>query len=232
MNTCVKKVIIPNKGVGMIATRDINKGEIIIVDTPITIDTNYIYSDIFQLLYKVLNNDDLTKKFIKLCPNKLCPNKLVNTEYNTIMKNILNELNKVKSNDKTVYEFFVTNYNKEELLLYCLKYMCNAFDYMNKPAFLFTGTLLNHSCLPNTIFIPVNGKVIFISARNIKKNEEITDNYVNLLDNKTVRNKRLFEQYGFKCICEVCSNYDSYINLVKEIIEFKNNCLQKKLKFN
>ena len=230
-----KQVNIQNKGVGLVATRDINKGEIIIIDTPITINTydnNHIYSDIFQLLYKVLNNTQLTKKFMKLCPKNLIKEE-PSKNYDNLIKNITTELNKVKSINKQVYDFFVTNYSKDELLLYCLKYMCNAFDYMGKPSFLFTGTLLNHSCLPNTIFIPTNGKVIFISARQIKKGEELTDNYVNILDDINIRKKRLLEQYGFDCSCDRCIKLDynrstKLDDLAKELIEFKNNCLQKK----
>lgn len=196
-NEFFQKEYISGKGIGIIAIKEIKTGTELIVDDPITITAHKIYSDIFQLLYKMLTNDQLFNKFLKLVPKDL-------SYYKVDIDKINLELTKVKKNNKEMYQFFIKNYTFDDILLYCAKYMCNAFDYNNKPAFLFTGTLLNHSCFPNVIFGPKNNKMVFIAVRNISKGEEICDNYINITMNVKNRQKHLLEQYGFECKCNRC----------------------------
>jgi hypothetical protein len=208
----IKKCIIPNKGFGMVATDNIKKGTVLIRDIPFTIPTNKIYSEIFQLIYEVINNENMSKKFFKLQPKSL-------NGYKIDKNKIGNELIKVKNNDANMYNFFVDNYTFDELLLFCAKYMCNAFEYQGKPCFLFTGTLLNHSCLPNVIFGNNGNEMIFVAVRDINKGEEICDNYIDITLPRKERKKHLLEQYGFECYCEQCikgCNFDKSIIIEKE----------------
>jgi hypothetical protein len=212
----IKAVNIPNKGYGFVATQRIKPNEVLITDDIITVEDKYIFSDIFQLLYKVFNNPNLLKKFMALYPKKITPKIKMDS------KMLATELDKVKTTNKTMYNYFVSNFTESELVLYCMKYMCNAFCYNELPApkesvvglacgakqplpaFLFVGRLLNHSCMPNTVFNQVGDKMVFISVRAIEKGEEITDNYVPIIDPYHVRQKRLREQYGFECCCTRC----------------------------
>ena len=193
----LKKTYISGKGYGFIANSNINSGEILIEDVPFTITSNKIYSDIFQLLYEVFKNKLMLLQFMKLCP-KLLENHAENKE------KILQELLKVKNHNIEIYDFFVNNYTTNEIMLFCTKYMRNAFSFKDKPSFLFIGTILNHSCLPNTIFGEVDGKMVFKAITNIKKGEEIYDNYIDITLHKNERQKYLLEQYGFSCNCDRC----------------------------
>ncbi len=212
INNKIQKVSIPNKGFGFVATKNIHKGEILIKDIPFTVSTDEIFSDIFQLIYQVVINIDILTKFMKLQPKSL-------NDYTIDHVKVLEELDKVKKHSRHVYSFFTENYNTNEILLLCAKYMCNAFNFNNKPALLLNATILNHSCIPNTIFGEVNGKFIFKAISNINKGEEIYDNYIDITLSKQIRQKHLLGQYGFVCSCVRCcetndkkiKNYDEFV---------------------
>jgi len=199
ISTKLKKTFIQNKGYGFIAIKNIKCGEILIKDIPFTLLTNDIYSDIFQLLYEVFKNDVILSQFMKLHP------KSFGTIHNVNHNAIFDELLKVKKHNTEIYDFFVSNHTTNDIVLFCAKYMCNAFNFKDKPSFLFNGTIINHSCLPNTIFGEVDDKMIFKAVRDIKIGEEIYDNYVDITLCKSERNKHLLNQYGFLCNCERCS---------------------------
>lgn len=203
LDSRLKKTIIPNKGFGIIATDEIKKGELLIKDIPFTITSNKIYSEIFQLIYQALNDSNIAKKFMKLQPKSL-------DNYNIHKNKIKMELNKVKTINIDMYNFFINNYTFDDILLLCAKYMSNAFEFKGKPSFLFTGTLLNHSCLPNVIFGEKDGYMIFIAVKDIQKGDEICDNYIDITLPKKERKKHLLEQYGFECCCERCIEKDTY----------------------
>lgn len=208
----IKKVSIPNKGLGYVATSNIHKGEILIKDTPFTIPNNTIYSDIFQLIYEIVTDKEVLPQFMKLQPKTL-------THYNIDHKKVLDELDKVKIYNQMMYKFLTENYNTQDILLLCAKYMCNAFNFNNKPALLLNATILNHSCIPNTIFGEINGQFIFKAIRNINKGEEIYDNYIDITLQKQNRQKHLFEQYGFVCSCiRCCETNDKQNKKYDEIV--------------
>jgi hypothetical protein len=139
------KTFIPNKGYGFIASETIPSNTVIIKETPETIiEASHIHSDIFQLLHTILNNKQLSTKFIKLQPKTL--------QFYPINKaRILTELKSLKAANSKIYHWLIDNFSTEEILLYCAKYMCNAFQFNDAPVILFIGTILNHSCLPNVI---------------------------------------------------------------------------------
>ena len=197
INNKIQKVSIPNKGLGFIATKNIQKGEILIKDIPFTVSNDKIYSDIFQLIYEVVINTNILSKFMKLQPKSL-------NDYVIDHIKVLEELDKVKKYNRYMYNFFAENYNTNEILLLCAKYMCNAFNFNNKPALLLNATILNHSCIPNTIFGEINGKFVFKAISDINKGDEIYDNYIDITLSKQIRHKHLSEQYGFVCSCARC----------------------------
>lgn len=201
----LKKTLIPNKGIGIITTKNIDKGEIIIKDIPYTIKAKKFDSELFQLLYEILNDDDHIDKFMNLCPRTL--------EGIVIDKNkIIKKLSLLKHNNEQIYEYFMKKYDFDSILLFSAKYMCNAFEFDNKPSFLFTGTLLNHSCLPNVIFGEKDNGIVFMASRNIRIGEEICDNYIDITLNKNDRRLQLKSQYGFICNCFRCQNDNDNLN--------------------
>jgi hypothetical protein len=191
---------IKGKGKGIITRDIIKKGEILIKDTPVTIKHNFT-SDMFCMLHNILmNQNDIIEKFMNLYPKSL-------QDYSMdpiIKKRILDEFKRLKTIDITIHRFFSKNYTMNQILLYCAKYICNAFEFNNAPAFLFTGTILNHSCLPNVIFGVKDGLIVFVAARDINKNEEILDNYINITLKTSERRAQLKQRYGFMCECTRC----------------------------
>lgn len=217
----LKVCIIEGKGRAIIACENIKKGTIIIKDKPYTLKNKNFKSDMFCILFKILNDDDeIIRKFLNLYPQTL-------DDYpmdREIKKRICCEFKYLKINDNEKYHFFTKNYTNNQIHLYCAKYICNCFEYNNAPAFLFTGTLLNHSCLPNVVFGEINGFIIFVAVRDIVKNEEIYDNYVDIKLPLNKRKKLLKTQYGFICVCQRCTSDGSkYDNIINNIITYKNN---------
>jgi bacterioferritin-associated ferredoxin len=89
--------------------------------------------------------------------------------------------------------------------------MANAFELNGKPSLLFTGLLLNHSCLPNVIFGLKNKEMVFVAVKNINKGDEICDNYIDITLSKFDRMSQLREQYGFDCQCSRCIHHDEFV---------------------
>ena len=72
-----------------------------------------------------------------------------------------------------------------------------------------TLAFFNHSCNPNTVKIQRGKKTFLIASQNIKKGDEIFDNYGSLFytTEKVQRNNDL----GFECNCEACEgNWQKY----------------------
>ncbi len=206
----IRKSISTKKGCGLFATENIPKNTVIIKEKPAFFLENKqkkIYSEMFELLYLVFTNDTSLsiKKFKKLTPSIL-DRKFIQNHKNRIM----DELDKLENNEKTrnIYIYFKQNFCDKEILLYCAKYICNAFEFNKLPSILFSGTLLNHSCLPNVLFGYKDEIMYFITFRDIKENEEILDNYCNINLEKEIRQENLAFQYNFKCDCIRCSEKD------------------------
>ena len=204
------KKSIPAKGQGFIAAKDIPKDTIIIKEHPaFSLNSSDTISDMFQLLYQVFTSEDKDKikAFYKLAPKNT-------NKHLHYSKNVRSELIRLKKSKlRYIYDYFKENFSDEEILLYCAKYMCNAFNFpklvkngdpIEGCAILFTGTILNHSCSPNVDFKRVGNSMHFITLRDIKAGEEICDNYVDIDLNKKRRQRRLLDQYGFLCECEKC----------------------------
>lgn len=193
----VKQVAITNKNYGMIALKKIPKNTIIIKETPsFQLDSNVeIISDIFQLLYQILTSTKI-KQFNNFQPKTT--EKFQN--YRISLQKELYKLRYTQFHD--IYTFFIENYSEDEILLFAAKYMCNAFT---PNAILFKGSLLNHACLPNVIFYWKKNQMWFKTVRDIEAGEELCDHYVDITQNKQIRQKRLLEQYGFVCQCIKCT---------------------------
>lgn len=84
-----------------------------------------------------------------------------------------------------------------------------------------TLAFFNHSCNPNTIKIQKGNKTSLVATENIKKGEEIFDNYGYIFysSDKISRN----EEMGFECKCEPCSqDWPKYRKLSDKISVAEN----------
>jgi hypothetical protein len=205
MDPRIKLETIPNKGKGLVALDNIPNNTIIIKELPFVKipSSEYIFSDIFQLLFIIMNADARSKKFF----NSLLPNSPNNFMHHKkfIFKTLENLSNMKNKYANKIYHFFINNFTEDEIILMCAKYICNAFDFGTEgPIILSTGTLLNHSCNPNVTFKKENGFMVFKTCRNIKAGEELCDNYINVTLPITERKSMLKKRYGFECECSKC----------------------------
>lgn len=198
INENIRLVDIKNKGKGYIATKDINKDDIILIEKPDIYITTPKENPLFEIIYNVYNS-----KYIKEW-KELVPQKMIGKIENEMIKEIENiKNNKIKK--------FLQKIDKKEIMLAYAKYKQNAFNMDNKkeiikPCILFHGAKFNHSCIPNINFYYDEKKnvMIFFANKKINKNIEICDNYININKRYDERKKILEEQYKFTCICKKC----------------------------
>ncbi|ETI40230.1 hypothetical protein F443_14331 [Phytophthora nicotianae P1569] len=92
---------------------------------------------------------------------------------------------------------------------------CNAFD---SGVFLYNA-MFNHDCNPNCVKFtpegagPEGGVSEVRVARPIAKGEQLTISYLYPREqSRENRQKNLWEQFGFKCCCELCKRGDSVLH--------------------
>lgn len=227
----IKKTLIPQKGYGFIATDFIPKHTIILTEHPSFRIDNYKSNthEIFELIYVILtsNNENNKNKFLKYLP------KTMDKNFTAISKKITDEFKNLKLKNPHIYKYLNSNYSMNDIILFCLKYVCNAFNFFEDgPIILLNGSIFNHSCNPNIIFGKNNeSKMVFITIKDINKGEEIQNCYIDIFKSTIERKKNLLNQYGFICKCDRCNkNFNNISNLKKAISVTKE--LYSNLKFN
>ena len=70
-------------------------------------------------------------------------------------------------------------------------------------------TLLNHSCRPNCLNCFRGLEVLLVANRDIKKGEELTINYIDVIKPVWERRAMLEEKSHFFCVCERCLEEES-----------------------
>jgi hypothetical protein len=65
------------------------------------------------------------------------------------------------------------------------------------------GSVVNHSCKPNTEWTVEGNTLILKTLKRIQKREEITISYIDYVDN-TEKRAALLKQWDFRCKCEQC----------------------------
>lgn len=211
-----------DKRYGYYAIKDIPKHTIILIEkAAVDLYNEPKYYEMFQILYKVFRDKKLKSKFSRLLPDTSAGNTLITCEMIKKDLELLDELPEIRA--------YFLKINAEELLLYCLKYLRNGFG-TEEPIILFKGAMMNHSCIPNVIFIQEGNIMYFVTARDIQRGEEICDTYLDITLNKKDRQKRLLDQYGFICRCERCiKETRKHKNAVEQIIHMSNDIKTYKL---
>jgi len=192
------KIINQNDYNKVICNENIKKDEILIIEfSQINIFGMDDKNRELQILKKYIENKN-NKDIINLYPRN----------YNYIKTDMIKSVHKIlksiKNTDKNLYNFLI-EYQKDELEYYFAKYIFNAFEGNEYgPLTLPLIAKLNHSCKPNVYFtLDKNSGCMFLKAkRNIKKDEEIFDSY---LENKQIKNHKTYleEHYGFMCDCDI-----------------------------
>jgi hypothetical protein len=190
------KFISINDYIKTIATQNINKDEILIIEYPkINIFGLNQTNRELKILKKYIENKN-HPDIQTLHPRN---NNFIRTD---MIKSVHKIIKSIRSTDKNLYTFLI-EYPKEEIEFYFAKYIFNSFEgYEYGPLTLPNIAKLNHCCNPNVKFtFNKNDKHMYVrSTINIKKGEEIFDSY---LENKNFKNHKIYLQnhYGFACDC-------------------------------
>lgn len=78
------------------------------------------------------------------------------------------------------------------------------------------ASYFNSDCNPNTVRVNIGKKMLLIASKNIRKGEEISDNYcIHFSDmNATERREWIAENFLFDCCCEACQeDWPTYSNI-------------------
>lgn len=180
-----KIVQIPCKGSGMIATRKLYPGDIILAEKPVIIVPDAIFSDV-----------EKCEDFLERNINKL----------NSEDRELMMTLTDCRERDETDY------YDPNP---YCGLFYTNAMHFEEDAALCPVMARANHSCRANSEFITRAdlGMQRLIANYIIKPGEEITINYMAMgeegSDVKDTRQAYLRRTYGFHCTCRACTLQDN-----------------------
>ena len=189
---------IPGKGSGLVASKDIRKGQVIFKETAaFTIHAPHGIVPLDHLKEQIMKlSEEQKTKFYQLTPQ----GNFTPTQFASALKeNCLQELDILLSNSIEV------DTSKDTLLLFI------------------TSSLLNHSCAPNVFMDKVKGgdqgqDTIVIATKDISKGEEVTDCYIRALLTKSQMKRKLQADHLFVCICCVCSgSFPDQDGIISEI---------------
>jgi len=215
---CFDIVPIEGKGLGCIATRDIEFGELVLQEKPlITFRPNgrspeADHLDIIEKFEKLSEADK--KKYLNLHANPdtlegLCSSKRYTETQSRAIAIVFSNaftfqvLDGGDSNvvDPCVADVFKIADDDPKNTNYPPKTDSNPMI-----ALLPDGSRFNHSCRPSISRSFVDGHVRWHATRAIKAGEEICNSYCDITEPTRKRRKYLSQSgYGFDCRCEVCS---------------------------
>ena len=188
-----------NRGVGLIATRDIKRGELIFQEkpimTPATDEKKSLTDEGVQLFVR---EDEEEKRRIEMKRHRLKPGEL---------KRIMNGFNNLSSADKAKYmelhDSFRTDPSEPKSV--CGIYITNSVEQGEDGSVCMLVSRINHSCVPNVQHVWAEPFERVVSCRDIQRGEEIFTSYVMLDQGRLQRNMKLSQQYGFTCYCAACT---------------------------
>jgi len=214
-------VDIPNKSKGVIANKDIKKGELLVVSKAIS--ASFKQKDIKSFSIKM----DVPRKAIS--NNDNCEN----------FSNILYKMQSDPRVAKQVYSLYAgPEYKRDEIVdeskidvirigaiqrlnsftirnafdFTQVKNEMNSIEAYNESGLWVFPALLNHSCVSDTVILYIGDIMILYAKRDIKKDEEITNKYFSGVYSN--RNE-ISKTYNFKCDCRLCVLDKADTNLEK-----------------
>lgn len=179
-------------GIGMIATRSIPKGTVIIREKPFflkdePLDDHYKY----KLIKHMLSNEYTSKAFIDMVPLEIDPEDSRVISYESI---------------RAFHQTYLPELTAHEMRLYFMKYKQNVFSFKEKHGICIYATRINHSCHPNVTYYQDPNAIIYQTTRAIEKNDEIYISYINPEMPGDERRPLLKQRYQFDCLCEKCQS--------------------------
>ena len=206
------------KGMKVVAKKEIAKGEIICISKPMVV---YEYPK-NQPKFQVVPHNATKELFNKL---------------RFLLSSKFNDINQLKEQFLSLYDGANQEYSIEERrndvdfsdekLLLILSHNLitprypSYFSTKVSTGLWYLPSFFNHSCLPNVIYFGIGDCLILIAEDTIKKGQELTISYEVLGTNYLSRCFELNNKYGFTCKCSLC--LDERKRLVHQ------NTIQKKL---
>ena len=193
-NKVYRSLSIPGKGIGMIAEKNIKKGEMILEELPVLY---YEYEEHLDTLYDYKAFSKFKSLSIK---QKEAVMKLENSRPN-VGKDFpsLSESFKKDEEFKKWSGIMVTN--QARLL-------------ENSRGLFLIFSRFNHSCVPNLNYETTGSNIKLFAIRDISKGEELCISYIrdpytfelNFSKPPTLKNihRYLKDEYGFECKCQLC----------------------------
>lgn len=84
---------------------------------------------------------------------------------------------------------------------------------VNKCTIFDTLSMFNHSCSPNVIKIMHGTKMYLVSARFIRRRDELTIDYKQFRTENTAKRRRILDKiWDFNCACERCRYADEHVD--------------------
>ena len=190
------QTVVDGKGMGLVATRRIAVGKVIIVESPII--THLGWTENFQQFVDKFQELTVEQKmmYISLLHDPEDNNKVVNKEM----------IDKVKDFEEEALAIY-----KVWRILWANSVYIGKKNGLKEKGIYLKISHINHSCKSNVVFGLVEGgenKMSITTCRVINKNQEILLNYIgaeSIFNAKKERQAELEENWHFTCKCDVCS---------------------------
>jgi len=197
-------VEILDKGFGMLAARDIKRGELIVSEKPIL--DSFISSGTAEL---TKDEEKLLQHSLK-CSSQMQGIRIADALTRRMAQEIKSSFKRLSQEDQErimeLSDSFVGRICEEKSALGVLTTNSVSRGSNSSDRVLcLTFSRFNHSCCPNLGHVWVEPYERMYANRDIKKGEELTTAYVNPAQNRTTRQKILLDGYGFRCVCEACA---------------------------
>ncbi|CAG8711536.1 4821_t:CDS:2 [Racocetra persica] len=209
----------PKYGFALFATRDFQKGEILLSEKPLIVsqtltskrDKAFAYTydidlDVFST-FKAFFDSSIEIQNIIL-NNFYLPStpELMDTAWSQVGSTRLDRI--IDICQKHIREWSDVNRDTFKRVFLVFTFNSHAFGSDNSPAIFAIGSKMNHSCEANTFYQSIDNQVgIHTVAKKIRKGDQITTNYLgkDTIFSTNSRQKILQKTKLFQCDCSRCT---------------------------
>jgi len=207
---------IEGKGLGCVASKDIERGALILSEKPQIQASS-------ESLIKSRQKGQLAEWIQRLLKSFNQMNKADQLEFMSLY--YVEGVKKSEKFKSEIDKFEKETEKAEKILKICNIFSTNCFSY----GVAIKTSRFNHSCNPNATAMASQNQVRAI--KKIKAGEEINISYLGnfkILRNRKFRQNKLFNSWNFVCSCDLCKNNedetDAFEALIKEAEGYATKC--------
>lgn len=212
---------IKGKGRGLIASRDIEKGELLLVSRPLatgrgdpercsftvgvntfteTIDPYALVDLIAILLERAEDDPKVSERLVRLHPGDAFPPLDTPSTTSGSMTKPTMDISRLEG--IVTYNAFHTESLSQKSTPQSLA--AESASLIHSPSSLYDlPSYLNHSCVGNISYSFLADTIFFRAKRDLRMGEELMDSYVDSLEEYEGRKGKI-EKHGFICRCQLC----------------------------